>query len=52
VYDLVSDLGLDTPPSSWAVWEGHVEVATNTLMSVPDGGDTKRFFAIIEKEAP
>ncbi|MEM1085180.1 MAG: hypothetical protein AAGI48_13795 [Verrucomicrobiota bacterium] len=56
LYDLVSSTDFSTPISTWLVWEGNSDIAgsapENTLTDVPGGGDTTRFFAVIEKEAP
>lgn len=55
-YDLVSATDLDSPPATWTVWDGNADIAatpgTNTLINVPGGGDPKRFFAVVEKDAP
>jgi hypothetical protein len=55
LYDLVTSTDLATPVSQWPVYGGHQNIAgtapTNTLANVsPDG--TRRFFAMIEKDAP
>ncbi len=56
VYDLVSAKDLSSPPESWPVWEGQADLAatppTNTLASIPGGGDGRRFFAVVEKDLP
>jgi hypothetical protein len=57
VYDLVSSTDLSTAPDTWPVWQGHSGIPTNhpaanTLTNIPGGGDPKRFFSVIEKQAP
>lgn len=56
LYDLVSSTDLSTDPATWAVWEGQGDLAGTspsiTISNVPGGTDEKRFFALIEKEAP
>ncbi|MCH7228138.1 hypothetical protein [Haloferula sp. A504] len=56
VYDLVSSTGLTDPPLAWPVWDGRSSLAadppTNTLTGIPGGGDSRRFFAVIERDAP
>lgn len=56
LYDLVSATDLSTASTSWPVWDGREDmIATppvNTLTDIPGGGDTRRFFAMIEKLAP
>lgn len=54
VYKLVSSTDLATAPASWGVWESHSDLpaSTNTLTNVPGGGETKRFFSVIEEDAP
>jgi len=56
LYDLVSSTDLSIPPVEWAVWEGQSDIEatgpTMTLTNIPGGGDRRRFFAMIEKEAP
>ena len=56
VYDLVSSTDLATSPSTWAVWQSKSGIAatppTNTLSGLPGGGDSKRFFVVIERNAP
>ena len=55
-YDLVSATDLSTPPATWSVWNGQSDIAatppSNALTDIPGGGDARRFFAIIEKDAP
>ena len=52
VYDLVSSPDLSTSPATWQVWEGQSNLTGTgeeiTLSDLPSG-DSKRFFAIIEK---
>ncbi|MGB6221279.1 hypothetical protein [Haloferula sp.] len=54
LYDLVSSTDLATPISTWSVWEGNADIAgtspSNGLTNVPGGGNTTRFFAVIEKD--
>ena len=56
LYDLVSSTDLSVDPSTWPVWEGQENLAGTspqiTISNVPGGTDEKRFFALIEKEAP
>jgi hypothetical protein len=57
LYDLVSSTDLSSPPLSWDVWDGRMDLApdpggTNTLADVPGGGNTRRFFAVLEKDPP
>ncbi|MCH7226822.1 hypothetical protein [Haloferula sp. A504] len=53
VYDLVSATDLSTPPETWPVWgnQGDIEATpdTNSLTGIPGGGDSRRFFAVVEK---
>ncbi|MCH7229054.1 sialate O-acetylesterase [Haloferula sp. A504] len=53
-YDLVSDTSLDTPPADWPVWDGREDMAPTgdftTILNVPDGGDARRFFVMVEKD--
>jgi hypothetical protein len=55
-YDLVSNTELSTPINTWLVWEGHAGLPAtppnNVLADVPGGGDTRRFFAVVERDAP
>jgi hypothetical protein len=51
VYDLLSPTDLDTPISTWAVWDGNETMVGNTL-TIPRPVDDTRFFAIIEKDVP
>lgn len=50
VYDLVSATDLSIPPSSWAVWQESANILGNTIVEVPGGGDSTRFFAVLEKD--
>jgi hypothetical protein len=56
VYDLVSSIDLSTPPNTWQVWQGQANLAatppTNTLTNIAGGGNQKRFFVVVEKNAP
>jgi hypothetical protein len=56
VYDLVSSTDLSTAPDTWPVWDGQADLAasppTNTLGNIAGGGDVRRFFAVLEKDAP
>jgi len=56
VYDLVSSTDLSTAPETWSVWNGQADLAasppTNTLGNIAGGGDVRRFFAVLEKDAP
>lgn len=57
VYDLVSTTDLTSgEPLTWAVWDSRTDLTAtppaNVLENVPGGGDSKRFFSIIEKSAP
>lgn len=56
VYDLVSATDLDSSPAMWTVWNDNADIAatpgTNSLINIPGGGDPKRFFAVVEKDAP
>jgi flavin-binding protein dodecin len=57
LYDLVSSTTLDTSPATWPVWQGHGNLTSNparsnTLTAIPGGGDPRRFFCVIEKDAP
>jgi hypothetical protein len=56
VYDLVSSTDLSTPRATWSVWNGQSDlVATppnNILSNIPGGGDPRRFFAVVERDAP
>jgi hypothetical protein len=56
LYDLVSATDLSTASNTWPVWDGREGlVATppvNTLTAIPGGGDPRRFFVLIEKDAP
>ncbi len=52
VYDLVSSTTLDTDPATWPVWENNSNISANSLTGVPSNGDPKRFFVILEKNAP
>ena len=56
VYDLVSATDLDTAPDSWPVWQGLTNLGatppTNILTDIAGGGDPRRFFAVLEKDAP
>ena len=53
VYDLVSSTDLATPPTSWGVWQNQTGIVanppTNSLITVPGGGDRRRFFVVIER---
>jgi hypothetical protein len=55
-YDLVSSTELSTSISTWPVWDGRLSLPAtppkNTLADVPGGGDTRRFFAVVERNAP
>jgi hypothetical protein len=55
-YDLVSSTDLATAIATWPVWDGRSALPatppSNTLTDVPGGGDTRRFFAVVEKNAP
>jgi len=56
LYDLVRSLDLATHPDTWPVWQGNENIAgtapTNTLVDIDGGGDTKRFFVMVEKDTP
>ena len=56
VYDLVSSTDLSTAIATWPVWDGRSALPAtppnNTLSDVTGGGNTHRFFAVIEKNAP
>jgi hypothetical protein len=56
IYDLVSSTDLATAPDSWPVWQGQTNLGTtpptNMLTDIAGGGDPKRFFAVIERDAP
>jgi hypothetical protein len=56
VYDLVSSSDLSTAIGTWPVWNGKAGLAAtppdNVLANVPGGGDTRRFFAVVERAAP
>jgi hypothetical protein len=57
VYDLVSSTDLSTPPASWDVWNGRMDVepdpgGVTSLADIPGGGDALRFFAVVEKDPP
>lgn len=56
LYDLVSNTDLSADPATWPVWEGQSDLAgsspTIEITNVPGGPDDKRFFALVEKEAP
>ena len=55
VYDLVSSTDLATPPTSWGVWQNQTGIVanppTNSLITIPGGGDRRRFFVVIERNA-
>ena len=55
VYDLVSSTDLATAPTSWEVWQNQTGIVanppTNSLITVPGGGDRRRFFVVIERNA-
>jgi len=55
-YDLVSHTALFPTPDTWPVWDGRADIAdtapSNTLLKIPGGGDSKRFFAVVEKDSP
>jgi hypothetical protein len=55
-YDLVSSTDLSTAIATWPVWDGRTGLPAtppeNVLAGVPGGGDTRRFFALVEKDAP
>ncbi|MGD1978869.1 MAG: hypothetical protein PVJ98_05720 [Akkermansiaceae bacterium] len=48
-YDLVSSTDLSTAPATWAVYDGRSGLTGSSLVDVPAGTETKRFFAIIER---
>ena len=54
VYDLVSSPNLATAPATWAVWEGNIGMIANpplnSLTNVFGGGNTKRFFVVVERD--
>lgn len=52
VYDLVSSVDLSTAPETWSVWDGRSNLDVGELTAVPGGPEEKRFFAIVEKNAP
>lgn len=56
LYDLVSSPDLSTARDTWPVWDGRADLAAtppaNTLADIPGGGDTHRFFALLEKDVP
>ena len=56
VYDLVSSTALGSAPETWEVWNGNADIAaspdTNTLSNVPGSDAAKRFFSVVEKDAP
>lgn len=56
LYDLVSSTDLVGPADTWPVWNGQSDLAAtpplNTLTDIPGGGDTRRFFAVVEKDPP
>ena len=49
VYSLVSSSDLSTPISSWEVWDGLTGLTSPTT-NVYGGGNTKRFFAVVEND--
>jgi len=56
LYDLVSETNLATTPDAWPVWQGNADIAsggtTTILPDIPGGGDSTRFFAVVEKDPP
>ncbi|MCB1134449.1 MAG: hypothetical protein KDN05_25265, partial [Verrucomicrobiae bacterium] len=56
LYDLVSATDLSTAISTWPVWDGRTGLAgtppENLLADIPGGGDEKRFFALVVRDAP
>jgi hypothetical protein len=56
IYDLVSSEELATAPATWAVWESQSDIPptppTNTLPNIYGGGNSRRFFAVAEKDGP
>ena len=54
IYDLVSATDLSSPPATWLPWDNRTGIvatpSTNILLDVPGGGDTKRFFILVEKD--
>lgn len=55
-YDLVSNTDLAAAIATWSVWDGREGLPTtppnNVLADVPGGGDPRRFFAVVERDAP
>jgi hypothetical protein len=55
-YDLVTSTDLATAIGTWPVWDGRSDLAAtppnNVLANVPGGGDSRRFFAVVERNAP
>ena len=56
LYDLVSSTDLSIDPATWPVWEGFENLSGTspliTIENVPAATDPKRFFALVEKQAP
>lgn len=56
VYDVVTSTDLATAVAGWAVWDGREGLPAtppnNVLADVPGGGGTRRFFAVVERDAP
>lgn len=56
LYDLVSATDLASAPRSWPVWNGQENLPAtppnNSLTAIPGGVEPRRFFAVIEKNAP
>jgi len=56
VYDIVTSTDLSTAIATWPVWDDQEGLPAtppnNVLANVPGGGDTRRFFAVVERDAP
>lgn len=54
-YDLLSETGLETDPTTWAVFGGHQGIVASppeNILTIPRPTDPERFFVVTEKNAP
>lgn len=52
VYDIVSSTDLSTAPTEWEVWRDLENIQGDEVSVVDGTGEPRRFFALVEKDAP